>query len=394
MPQPDPFAGLPEISFCQVDIAALQSQAITSFQQNWFNLTGEQLSLTMADRRANFIYSMVYYLVQERMLIDASAKQNLLPYSLGGFLDSLGMFFNSPRLNASPAFTTIEFTLDKVYAIDQVVPAGTIVESMSSAMQFSTDENLTIESGFLVGSVNATCTTAGPQGNGLFDINSVVNWTINTFMVSAQNPAPSVGGADTETDEAYRVRLLGATDSYSPAGPKGRYRYYTEAVSPDITDVSVLGPEDGLAPGNVQVVVLLQNGQFPNAQMLQNVYNALNVDTVRDLCAQLTVTAPSGIPYQVSVRYWIDSSQAMNQVFIESQVTNAVNAWCNDNANALGGSINPATLSAAVLEAGASYCCVDKPARIGLSIAQVGVLTDDPIVSYQGLESDLQPLPI
>jgi phage-related baseplate assembly protein len=394
MPQPDPFAGLPEISFCQVDIAALQQEAVQGFQANWFKLTGEQLNLTMADRRTNFIYSMVYYLAQERMLIDASAKQNLLPFSLGGFLDNLGIFFNTVRLDASPAFTNIEFTLDKVYAVEQTVPAGTIVESTSSGMQFSSDSDLSIASGFLTGTVSATCLTAGPSGNGLFDINSVINWTINTFVVSAQNPAPSIGGADTETDEAFRVRLLSATDSYSPAGPKGRYRYYTEAVSPDITDVSVLGPEDGLNPGNVQVVVLLQGGQFPDAQMLNNVYNALNVDTVRDLCAQLTVTAPSGIPYQVSVRYWIDSSQATNQPYIENAVTSAVNAWVTDNSNALGGSINPATLSSEVIAAGASYCIIDKPARIGLSIAQVGVLTDDPIVSYQGLEDDLQPLPI
>jgi len=394
MAQPDPFAGLPEISFCQVDLKALQAEAVSGFQQQWFKLTGEQLSLTMADRRANFIYSIVYYLAQERMLIDASAKQNLLPYSLGGFLDSLGMFFDSPRLPASPAFTTIEFTLNQVYAVSQTVPAGTAVQSPSSGMVFATDADLTIAPGFLTGSISATCTTAGPGGNGLFDINEVINWTIITFTVTAQNPQPSIGGADTETDEAYRIRLLSATDSYSPAGPKGRYRYYTEKVSPDITDVSVLGPEDGLSPGNVQVVVLLQNGQFPDAQMLQKVYNALNIDTVRDLCANVTVTAPSGVPYTTSVRYWIDQSQATNVVFIEDQVTNAVNAWITGNKNALGGSINPATLSQAVMEAGASYCIVDAPQRIGLSIAQVGVLTNDPIISYQGLESDLQPLPI
>ena len=394
MAKEDPFAGLPPISFCQVDIAALQAEVIKGFQDNWFALTGEQLTLTLADRRANFLYSLTYYLVQERLLIDASAKQNLLPYSLGGFLDSLGIFFDTTRLPAAPALVTIEFTLDQIYATSTTIPLGTTVKSPSTNLVFATDADLTVAAGYQTGSTQATCTTAGPQGNGLLDINQVVNWTITAFFVTAQNLVASSGGADIETDEAFRIRLLGATDSYSPAGPKGRYRYYTLAVSSDISDVSVLGPEDGLAPGNVQVVVLLQGGAFPDGLMLQKVYNALNTDTVRDLCAKVTVTAPSGVPYTTSVRYWIDELQAANQVLIETNVTTAVNNWIIDNKTGLGGSINPATLSQAVMEAGASYCVIDAPPRISLNLAQVGVLTDDPLISYQGLESDLQPLPV
>jgi phage-related baseplate assembly protein len=225
------------------------------------------------------------------------------------------------------------------------------------------------------------------------DINQVTNWTINTFYVTAQNPTPSAGGADTETDEAFRVRLLGATDSYSPAGPKGRYRYWAMKVSADIADVSVLGPEDGLSPGNVQVVVLLQNGAFPDQNMLDAVYNALNIDTVRDLCAYLKVTAPTAVAYTVSLRWWIDVSQVNNLVAVSNNVTAAVNTWVSENGDGLGGSINPAALSAAVITAGASYCIVDQPsARVGLTLDQVAQITDDPLINYQGSESDLQPV--
>jgi phage-related baseplate assembly protein len=394
MAKEDPFAGLPPVSFCQVDIAALQAEVIKGFQDNWFALTGEQLTLTLADRRANFLYSLTYYLVQERLLIDASAKQNLLPYSLGGFLDALGIFFATKRLPAAPAIVTLEFTLDQVYATPLTVPSGTTVKSAASGLVFSTDADLTIAAGYQTASTAATCTTPGPQGNGLLDISQVVDWTITAFYITAQNLVASSGGADVETDEAYRIRLLGATDSYSPAGPKGRYRYYTLGVSSDIMDVSVLGPEDGLAPGNVQVVVLLQDGAFPDGTMLQKIYDSLNTDTVRDLCAKVTVTAPSGVAYTTSVRYWIDELQAANQVLIETNVTNAVNNWITDNKTGLGGSINPATLSQAVMEAGASYCIIDSPPRISLNLAQIGVLTDDPLITYEGLESDLQPLPV
>jgi phage-related baseplate assembly protein len=389
----DPFSNLPPISFCNVDVAALQAAVVTGFQNAWYEATGETLNLTLADRRTNFLYSLVAYLVQERQLIDQSAKMNLLPYSLGGFLDALGIFFNTTRLPASPAVTTLAFTLDKSYAVTQVVPAGTTVQSAGSGLVFASDTDLAIAAGLLSGSVSATCTTAGPDGNGLLDINTVLNWPTNAaFTVTATNTSASLGGADTETDEAFRRRLLQATDSYSPAGPKGRYRYYAEAVSADISDVSVMGPEDGLAPDHVLVTVLLQNGQFPDATFINKVYNALNTDTVRDLCAQVTVAAPSGVPYSTSVRYWVDGSQSTNVVHIGQNVNTAVNAWISDNRNALGGSINPVTLSKAVIDNGASYCIVDQPAaRIQLKLNQVGVLTDDPIVNFVGIEQDLQP---
>jgi phage-related baseplate assembly protein len=152
-----------------------------------------------------------------------------------------------------------------------------------------------------------------------------------------------------------------------------------------------MGPEDGLAPGNVTVTVMLQNGVWPNQALLDQVYSTLNADTVRDLCAQLTVAAPSGIPYSVSVRYWIDQTQENNAINIQTNVQNAVTSWMTGVQGALGGAIVPSTLSAAVMGAGASSCIVDEPsARIPLQLNQVGVIVDDPLVSYQGLEVDSQ----
>ena len=70
---------------------------------------------------------------------------------------------------------------------------------------------------------------------------------------------------------------------------------------------------------------------------------------------------------------------------------NAVTSWMKGVQGALGGAIVPSTLSAAVMGAGASSCIVDEPsARIPLQLNQVGVIVDDPLVSYQGLEVDSQ----
>jgi phage-related baseplate assembly protein len=103
----------------------------------------------------------------------------------------------------------------------------------------------------------------GAMANGLLpgDLTSLL--TTFPFTVTVTNTDTSAAGSDTKTTEAYRRRLFGITDSYSPGRPKGRYENYALAVSPAISDVSVMGPEDGLAPGNVVVTVLLQDGVYP-----------------------------------------------------------------------------------------------------------------------------------
>jgi phage-related baseplate assembly protein len=266
------------------------------------------------------------------------------------------------------------------------------VQSRSSFLLFASDNDLVIPAGYSNGFVSASCTTVGAVGNNLpvGDIVSVMNWT-QPFAVTATNTEVTGGGSDTETTEAYRRRLFGITDSYSAAGPKGRYKDYAMAVSPAIADVSVMGPEDGLAAGHVNVTFLLQNGVYPNDTMINNVYTALNTDTVRDLCAYLSVGAPSGVPYSCHVDYWVDESQSGNAIEIQQAVQTAVTGWITENQTALGGSINPATLTVRVQDAGASYCQVIEPAaRIGLNLNEVGVVVDDVVVNYKGIEQDLQ----
>lgn len=394
MAAPNPFANLPAISFAVTDVAALQAAVVSGFQSAWLADTGETLNLTLADRRTNFLYALVAYLIQERQLIDQSAKQNLLPFSGDGFIDNLAVIFGplAARLPAAAAVTTIQFTLTVVNpSASSIVPHGTSVQSSSTQLVFATDTDLVIPAGYSIGSVSATCLIAGAQGNGLLpgDLASVTGWA-QPFAVTATNTENTAGGADIETTEAYRVRLFGITDSYSPAGPKGRYKNYALAVSSSISDVSVMGPEDGLQPGQVTVTALLQGGQIPNQALLNEIYAALNGDTIRDFCAELTVAVPVPVGYSITVQWWNDSSYTGNLTALTEAVQTAVNNWITSNTNALGGSINPATLNAAVLAAGASYCVVQSPARIQLALNQVGQVVDDPIITYMGAQADYQ----
>jgi phage-related baseplate assembly protein len=390
--KPDPFSGLPSIVFAQIDPVALQQAVIAGFSAAWEEETGETLVLLPSDRRYNFLSSVTAWLIGAYATLDQSAKQNLIPYSAGGFLDNVAALYLTTRLPASPATAQLRFQLSLPSNAASTIPAGTSVASASTGLVFSTVEDIDIPVGLVNGYVNANCTTVGTTGNGLpaGDIKNLINWA-GAFVVLASNTEVTTGGAATETDTALRARLLDATDSFSPAGPKGRYKYYAEGVSPAISEVSVRGPEDGLDPGNVKVTVMLQNGVYPNQALLDQVYNALDTENTRDLCAYLQVGAPSGVPYSVSVRYWVDQTQESNVINISRDVEAAVSSWMAGVQSALGGAIVPSTLSAAVMAGGASSCIVDEPAaRIPLGLDQVGVVVDDPLVSYQGLEADSQ----
>jgi phage-related baseplate assembly protein len=390
---PDPFANLPPISFVNTDVQALVTSVVTAFQQIWFADTGETLVLTQADRRYNFLQSLCAYLVNERELIDQSAKQNLLPFAQGGFLDNLCSLFGprALRLEASAATTTMQFNLAVPISVDAVISAGTQIGSTdSNNLVFTTDEDLTIPVGQVVGYISATCTTVGPIGNGLLPntITTLIDWTA-PYTVSATNTEATAGGADTESDYAYSRRIYLATQSYSNAGSYGAYEFFSLSASPAIAQVTVSGPEDGIAPGNVLITVLLQGGEFPNQAMLDLVYDAVNPDTIRDLCAYVTVQAPQPVAYSVWVNYYIDSSLANQISQVQSNVNLAVQNWVNANMLNLKGSINPTPLINAMYNAGASYVIVSEPAHQILTKQQVPSLVNDPTVIYLGTEADL-----
>jgi phage-related baseplate assembly protein len=395
---PSPFDNLPEISFAQIDVTALQEGVINGFLAAWAADTGEQLTLLPSDRRYNFLSSATAWLIGAYATLDQSAKQNLIPFATGGFLDNLGAFFDigafsgtqsrGKRLPASYAVTQLSFSLSVIVASASIIPKGTQVASASTGFIFATDNDLTIPSGYPSGLVMATCTETGPGANDLTDISVVQNWT-GTSLITAINTTPTQGGSDIQSDEDFRLQLYSASDSYSNAGSYGAYEFFARSASSAISDVSIAGPEDIGNPGDVLVTVLLQNGEFPDGPMCATVAAAINPDNIRDLCANVRVAPPSGVPYTTQVRYWIDETQVNNSLTIQTNVNNAMNSWITGNSLALGGSINPSTLEVAVMNAGASYVLVDSPPRIPLSKWQVGVITDDPVAIYQGAETDL-----
>lgn len=384
----DPFAQLPTITFANTDVAALETAVVTAFQSATLADTGENLVLTTADRRYHLLLSLCAYIIQERELIDSSAKQNLLPFAQGGFLDYLATIYGQRayRLPASSATTTLAFTIPAPVGTNSVIPSGTLVSSSSvSGLLFSTNSNLTIPAGLVSGTVSATATTAGVIGNGLGVGDLITLSGYSGFAVTVRNTQITVGGADVETDYNYARRIFIVTDSFSNAGSYGAYKFFALSASSSIASVSVIGPESGLiTPGNVLIVPLLANGVLPNSALLAAVLAEVNPDTIRDLCAHVTVSAPTKVAYTVIVKWWAYASQANSIATITANVQAAGAAWIANNMTLLGGPVNPSTLEVAMVNAGAASVEVDSPLLITMNGSQVPAITDDPIYNFQG----------
>lgn len=94
-----------------------------------------------------------------------------------------------------------------------------------------------------------------------------------------ENVTLSFGGADIESDDRLRDRIILAPESFSVAGPKGAYIYWAKTAHQNIIDVAVESPE----PGTVNVYPLMKDGVL-TVEVKSLVEEVLNNDKRRPLC--------------------------------------------------------------------------------------------------------------
>ncbi len=131
--------------------------------------------------------------------------------SYGEFLDRIGEspFIDLPREEGAEAVGDVTFTLSEAQTSDVVIPADTIVASLDTGLEFSTDLDCVIGMGELSADVSVTCLTMGSDGNvGSGSIDSIIDNELDTNLITVSNAEAFEFGADYEDDEDYRERLL------------------------------------------------------------------------------------------------------------------------------------------------------------------------------------------
>jgi phage-related baseplate assembly protein len=367
----------PDIHFVDTDTNTLVNALIQSYEA----FTGR--TLYPADPARLFILWVADIIIQERVNIDFSARQNVPRYAEGEYLDSLAeLFKDAYRLEPEKAKTTLRFTLSIPLEVATIVPAGTRV-TVDGEIIFQTMNALTIPAGDLFGDVEAECQTAGEIGNGFVPGQITQLIDIFPYFGSVENVSESDGGADEESDAAFYERMRESVETFSTAGPLGAYEYYAKSASALIVDVKATSPE----PGEVDVRVLLSGGQLPGEEILKEVLDILNADKVRPLTDHVTVAAPDTVPYDIDFTYWTQEGGAVSDEKVAENIAAAVRTFKEWQGAKMGRDVNPSYLISLLMQAGAKRVKVRSPVDTVVYDNAVAVIGETTVVNG-GAESE------
>lgn len=385
---------VPDIDFAVKDPTIIEQQVITDYEAAFLALTNIAKTLAPADPVRLHLLTVVNWLSHQRIIIDFTGKSNLLKYAKEDYLDNLAALHGQRalRLPASPARTTLRFTLETQLAYGVIIPKGTQVQA-PNAITFETIEDGMIPMTALACDVHAKALEVGSHGNGFVpgQINTVVNWNL-PFALTVSNITESEGGSEKEDDEQYRYRVWLAIESYSTCGPRDAYEFWALSAHPEIIQC-VVHSEAAIA-GEVHLYPLMKGGLLPTQDILDLVYAKCSADTVRPLTDWVFVHAPTVFPYTLDMIYYVVDDNEVLLDSISKGVAQAVADWILWQKSYVGRDINCDELRKRCLQAGAKRIAINTPTPQFQSLLynQLAVHTvdsnniDNPVISFGGLE--------
>lgn len=350
----------PDIEFLETDTETIESNmiALYEYMRQKEQKPGETpYKVYPASPERLFIAWVAAIIVQQRILINETAKKNVPRYAEGEYLDSLAELFKDlERLPASPASAMFRFYISTELTEAVIIPKGTRI-SFDGVLIFQTVENLEIPVGSTFADVEAVCTTPGTAGNKLAagQVKEIVD--LYDYYQKVENITATSGGAEEEDDASYYERMRESMESFSTAGPTNGYIYFTKSVSAAIADVAVTSPEANV----VDVRVLLQNGEEATEAVLKEIKDALNADDVRPLTDIVTVSVPETDIFNVDVTYYIPQPNSASATIIDAAAKEAVDKYISWQTSKMGRDVNPSYLTQLLMAAGVKRCEVRQP---------------------------------
>lgn len=375
---------LPDISFIDnKDIDQVRQEMVADYESFISEATGQTVTLERSSVHRMELYAAAAQIYQAMQYIDRQGKQSILKYSYSDFLDNLAIFKGVTRNPATPATTTLRFTLSAVRDTATGIPQGTRV-STAGATYFATDVYAEIPAGSTAVDVPATCTVAGTDGNGFAagELATIVDPI--PYVASVTNTTATEGGAEIESDDDLAERVFLAPGAYSTAGPEDGYLYHAKAYSAAIGDVVATSNQ---AAGTVDIVFIMADGSTPGEEMIEGLEGYLQGKTIRPMTDLVRVAAPQEVTYTINLTYYINRSDSAKAVTIQAAVAQAVadyQTW----QRAIGRDINPSQLVRMVMDAGAKRVSVTAPTYTTVAATKVSALQGEATITYGGLEDD------
>ncbi len=375
----------PDIEFVETDTETIISSMIALYEEMQRAAGRDNYKVRPGSPERVFISWMAAIIVQQRTLINETAKMNVPRYAAKSenedYLDSLAEIFkDTARLPASPASAIFRFHISEPQQQSTIIPAGTRI-SFDGVIIFATSEVLEIRAGETSGEVEAVCTQPGTVGNGL--VAGQVKEVVDLFdhYQKAENITTTSGGAEKEDNASYYERMRDSMESFSTAGPINGYIYWTKTVSSAVLDVAVTSPEACV----VDVRVILQDGQEATPAVLKEIEEALNASDIRPLTDIVTVSAPDTVDFSIDVTFYIAQPNRESAAAIEREVRAAVDDFIVWQTSKMGRDINPSYLTKMMMDAGAKRVEVRQPTFQSVEDIAVGKLQSKTVLNG-GLE--------
>ncbi|MCP3923323.1 MAG: baseplate J/gp47 family protein [Desulfobacterales bacterium] len=368
---------LKEVSFVDDDTENVRQNIITTYE----GITGR--SLAPADPERLFLESLAVIIGQQKVLINKTGKQNLLAYAENENLDHLGALVETERLPEQPAKTTMRFSLAQAYTEVISILQGTRV-SPDGKLFFSADEDYQIDVGNTSVEVPVTCQTPGEIGNNYLPGQIIKLVDTISFVKEVSNITTTSGGADTESDSAYRLRINEAPSRFSTAGPEVAYEYFVRSAHQDISDVTISSPN----PGEVEICVLEKGGKVPSQEIKDAVNSIVSDKTVRPLTDKVSVIDPEVINYDLNVQYYIKNSDLSNAESVKASIQTAKDNFITWQKEKLGRDRSPDILNQLLITAGAKRVVINSPDYLKLTSTQISIENENITFTYMGAEDE------
>ena len=364
-----------KIIFAEVDVEEMVESAKIVVE----NLLGRKVA--DADPIMLLIKSFIAIIAQQRQIIDEAANQNLLYYATGDNLVALGELVGVSRLPAAAATCHVQLTLSTARNKQTVIPAGIRINT-SDGVTFALDDDVIFLSGETVKTAKATCSEVGEIGNNYAagEIFRIIDYA--PYLSKVENITTSEGGADIEDDENLRERIRIAPSSFSVAGSRDAYIFWTKDFNSEIIDAMAVSPE----PGYVDIYFLMEDG-VPQTEMIEGVQNYLSDEKIRPLTDFVTVKAPDVVNYDIDVKYYVSRTNRTSALAIIDAAEKAVADFVVYTRSKLGRDINPTELYFKLRSAGVKRAEITSPIFTTVADNAVAICQNINLI-YGGLEDE------
>ncbi len=350
-----------DYQFVTTDSAAIVADLTSKYEE----LTGRTLHPSDPDKV--FICWVAGIIVQQRVIVNYAANQNLPSRAVGDNLDALGeMIYNVSRPQAKSAECMVRFEISDLQSIAIPIPKGTKVTDSSGKYLWEVVEDSAVETGELTADVRVVCDTAGSAGNGFApgQINTLVDVDNVMYYKSCTNIETSHSGTEKATDNEYYELMRAGLEAYSTAGPKGAYEYHAKSVSTDIADVCAINPVG--KPGYVNIFAIMTDGNIADDGTKHAIYDACNDSKVRPLTDIVEVLDPEIVEFGVSLTYFVDRNTQKSASEVETAVRAAVEEYCEWQCAKIGRDINPSRLMWLLKDSGVKRVDIVSPSYTSL----------------------------